>query len=87
MGNQRKSSSPVILNTPDDPRRPKREQNLAIISSDDEVNDSHSSSSLSEDEWYINCILDETESHYLIDWEGDWSPSWVSCVLCPHAGL
>ena len=47
-----------------------------VISSDEENN--NESSALAEDEWYIDCILDETESQYLIDWEGPWSPSWVS---------
>ncbi|GAB1193045.1 hypothetical protein APSETT444_002247 [Aspergillus pseudonomiae] len=45
-----------------------------VISSDEENN--NESSALAEDEWYIDCILDETESQYLIDWEGPWSPSW-----------
>lgn len=35
-----------------------------------------------EDEWDIKCILDESDSQYLIDWEGPWSPTWVRKRLC-----
>lgn len=37
------------------------------------------SSELDEDEWPIRCILQETDTEYLIDWEGPYTPSWVSC--------
>jgi hypothetical protein len=37
------------------------------------------SSELDDDEWPIRCILQETDTEYLIDWEGSYDPSWVSC--------
>ncbi|OGM44777.1 HDA1 complex subunit [Aspergillus bombycis] len=58
-----------------DKHRKKRYKNTHPVISSDEENDNESSA-LAEDEWYIDCILDETESQYLIDWEGPWSPSW-----------
>ncbi|KAL2863324.1 uncharacterized protein BJX67DRAFT_364079 [Aspergillus lucknowensis] len=35
-----------------------------------------SAEDIDEDEWYINGILEESESQYLIDWFGNWSPTW-----------
>lgn len=53
-----------------------------MLSSDDEDQsengDENEDSGNAEDEWDIKCILDESESQYLIDWEGPWSPTWVS---------
>ncbi|KAI9037051.1 uncharacterized protein KD926_000918 [Aspergillus affinis] len=76
MWRKRKSSSPVIINSTDQHGRPETKQDIIVISSGDENDDNNPSSNLDEDEWYINCILDETESQYLIDWEGNWSPTW-----------
>ncbi|KAE8150098.1 hypothetical protein BDV25DRAFT_140153 [Aspergillus avenaceus] len=70
----RRRMSSVSTHNTDIPREVNQQNNYIVISSDKEENDDRSS--LSEDEWYINCILDETESQYLIDWEGPWSPSW-----------
>ncbi|KAF7596583.1 hypothetical protein BBP40_000983 [Aspergillus hancockii] len=41
-----------------------------------EEEDGDNDESLAEDEWPIDSILAETESQYLIDWEGPWTPSW-----------
>ncbi|KAJ5620845.1 Histone deacetylase complex subunit 2/3 [Penicillium lagena] len=38
------------------------------------------SSELDDDEWPIKCILQETDTEYLIDWEGPYTPSWVSYI-------
>lgn len=74
MWRKRKNSSASLSS---DKYKKKRRKNTHPVIPSDEENDSKSSA-LAEDEWYINCILDETESQYLIDWEGPWSPSWVS---------
>jgi hypothetical protein len=76
MWRKRKAASPASPDTAEHSRKRKWKEVYVISSSDDENDDSRSS--LDEDEWYINCILDETESQYLIDWEGPWSPTWVS---------
>ncbi|KAE8364154.1 class II histone deacetylase complex subunits 2 and 3-domain-containing protein [Aspergillus caelatus] len=73
MWRKRKISSSATRSS--DKHKKKRRKNTYPVISSDEENDSESSD-LAEDEWYINCILDETESQYLIDWEGPWSPSW-----------
>lgn len=53
-----------------------------MISSSEDNDDQNASedddSGNEEGEWDIKCILDESESHYLIDWEGPWTPTWVS---------
>ncbi|RAH73758.1 uncharacterized protein BO66DRAFT_435234 [Aspergillus aculeatinus CBS 121060] len=54
-------------------RKKRWKENYTIVSSDDS---DHESNPLDDDEYYINCILDETESQYLIDWEGPWEPTW-----------
>ncbi|KAE8161808.1 class II histone deacetylase complex subunits 2 and 3-domain-containing protein [Aspergillus tamarii] len=72
MWRKRKNSSASLSS---DKYKKKRRKNTHPVIPSDEENDSKSSA-LAEDEWYINCILDETESQYLIDWEGPWSPSW-----------
>ncbi|KAH1281926.1 hypothetical protein KXX33_006377 [Aspergillus fumigatus] len=79
MWRKRKAASPAISD-PADNFRKRRWKVVYVISSSDDENDENddSTSSLDEDEWYINCILDETESQYLIDWEGPWSPTWSS---------
>ncbi|KAE8392639.1 class II histone deacetylase complex subunits 2 and 3-domain-containing protein [Aspergillus alliaceus] len=74
MWRKRKVSSSVSTHSTAEPRKKKRKNNYIVISSVEEHD--NESSQLAEDEWYINCILDETESHYLIDWEGPWSPTW-----------
>ncbi|RAH85064.1 hypothetical protein BO86DRAFT_386592 [Aspergillus japonicus CBS 114.51] len=59
-------------------RKKRWKENYTIESSDDSDNSDHESNTLDDDEYYINCILDETESQYLIDWEGPWEPTWVN---------
>lgn len=39
-----------------------------------------SDSSAAEDEWPIKSILRETDTQYLIDWEGPYEPTWVSRI-------
>jgi hypothetical protein len=81
---KRKVSSSVSTHSTDEPRKNRWKTKHIIISSEEEeeeeeeITDDDKSSDLDEDEWLINCILDETESQYLIDWEGPWTPSWVS---------
>ncbi|KAF7166776.1 hypothetical protein CNMCM5623_000283 [Aspergillus felis] len=74
MWRKRKAASPASPDPAESSRKKKWKEVYVVSSSDDENDDSRSS--LDEDEWYINCILDETESQYLIDWEGRWSPTW-----------
>ncbi|PKX96628.1 uncharacterized protein P174DRAFT_84534 [Aspergillus novofumigatus IBT 16806] len=77
MWRKRKAASPASSDPADNSRK-KRWKEVYVISSSDDENDENddSRSNLDEDEWYINCILDESESQYLIDWEGPWSPTW-----------
>ncbi|KAE8355772.1 class II histone deacetylase complex subunits 2 and 3-domain-containing protein [Aspergillus coremiiformis] len=74
MWRKRKVSSSVTTHATNEPVKRKHKINYIVISSDEEGD--NKSFELAENEWYINCILDETESQYLIDWEGPWSPSW-----------
>jgi hypothetical protein len=39
-----------------------------------------SDNSEAEEEWPIKSILRETDTQYLIDWEGPYEPSWVSRI-------
>jgi hypothetical protein len=81
MWRKRKAASP-ITSDPAENSRTKRWKEAHVISSSDDEDDTDTTS-LGEDEWYIKCILDETESQYLIDWEGPWSPTWVSLAKRP----
>jgi len=50
-----------------------------VIISDRSDHSDHSDIIDSDDqEWPIKCILRETETEYLIDWEGPYEPTWVS---------
>lgn len=62
-------------------RKKRWKENYTIVSSDDSDDSDHESNPLDDDEYYINCILDETESQYLIDWEGPWEPTWVNIYI------
>ncbi|KAL5355343.1 hypothetical protein BJX96DRAFT_47754 [Aspergillus floccosus] len=75
MERERKAPSPEPTPSAYNRRNKKWKSHYTIPSSDDE--DDQTSSSLGEDEWLINSILDETDSQYLIDWEGPWTPTWV----------
>lgn len=82
MWRKRKASSPVTAHHSEDHRGKRWKNNFVVLSSDDEDQsengDENEDSGNAEDEWDIKCILDESESQYLIDWEGPWSPTWVS---------
>ncbi|KAL3462561.1 class II histone deacetylase complex subunits 2 and 3-domain-containing protein [Aspergillus heterothallicus] len=68
---------PVFTGTPNKSRR-NNLNNLYIVSSSD-VEDGNieiGADGLDDEEWEIHGILDETESHYLIDWVGNYSPTW-----------
>ncbi|OJJ83166.1 uncharacterized protein ASPGLDRAFT_465039 [Aspergillus glaucus CBS 516.65] len=79
MWRKRKASS-VPARYTDEPRRKRLRNNLIISSSEDEeeneTEESENEDSGNDEEWDIKCILDETDSQYLIDWEGPWSPTW-----------
>lgn len=81
MWRKRKASSSVPARYTDEPRRKRLRNNLIISSSEDEeeneTEESENEDSGNDEEWDIKCILDETDSQYLIDWEGPWSPTWV----------
>ncbi|RAL01935.1 uncharacterized protein BO80DRAFT_47453 [Aspergillus ibericus CBS 121593] len=76
MWRKRKLPSPVYTGTTSDTQKERWKEQHAIHSSEDEDEVQDDSEALDPDEWYINCILDETESQYLIDWEGPWTPTW-----------
>lgn len=73
MAPKRRALSHTHKNSALEPRT-KRPRRHYTISSSSESEDSD----IGEDEYLIKCILDENKSHYLIDWEGPWSPTWVS---------
>lgn len=80
MWRKRKASSSVPVHYTDESRR-KRLRNTRVISSSEdeeevETENGSEDSENEEDEWDIKCILDESDSQYLIDWEGPWSPTW-----------
>lgn len=78
MERKRKAPSPEPAPSADNRRNKRWKRKYTVLSSDDE--DDESSSSLAEDEWLIKCILDESDSQYLIDWEGPWTPTWVGII-------
>ncbi|EAW14767.1 uncharacterized protein ACLA_001780 [Aspergillus clavatus NRRL 1] len=73
---RKRKASPASSDSTENSRKKRWKETYVISSSDDENENENDRSSLGEDEWYINCILDETKTHYLIDWEGPWSPTW-----------
>ncbi|KAF9887287.1 hypothetical protein FE257_010282 [Aspergillus nanangensis] len=77
MARKRKALSQVYTPTTNALKK-RKAQNFIVISSgdEDEDEDEDDNSTLAEDEYLIKCILDESESQYLIDWEGSWTPSW-----------
>lgn len=75
MWRKRKASSVSSHNT-DASRRKRWKNNFVVSSSEDEDEDQESEND--EGEWDIKCILEELEDQYLIDWEGPYSPTWVS---------
>lgn len=81
MWRKRKASSVSSLNT-DESRRKRWKTHFVVSSSEDEDEDQDQAqdqeSENEEGEWDIKCILEESEDLYLIDWEGPYSPTWVS---------
>ncbi|PYH96129.1 hypothetical protein BO71DRAFT_349785, partial [Aspergillus ellipticus CBS 707.79] len=76
MPRKRKAPTPIYTDHISDTQNKRWKNKHTIQSSEDEDRIESDSSSLPEDEYYINCILDESESQYLIDWEGNWTPTW-----------
>ncbi|OJJ32994.1 hypothetical protein ASPWEDRAFT_174422 [Aspergillus wentii DTO 134E9] len=82
MRRKRNISSSVSIHQPaDESRRKILKQHYVIESSEEdetenEDDDGEESSEIGEDEYLINCILDESENQYFIDWQGPWSPTW-----------
>jgi hypothetical protein len=85
MSRKRKASSTIYTSHGSHKRKKRWRYQHVVHSSDTETD--NDSEALGADEWLINCILDESESQYLIDWEGPWTPTWVSLVtsLLPSA--
>lgn len=79
----KRKANPYVNNSTDTFGRKRLKRSYTVISSSEsEVDDgSAENSDIGEDEWFIKCILDENETQYLIDWEGPWSPTWVSWDL------
>ncbi|KAL4994156.1 class II histone deacetylase complex subunits 2 and 3-domain-containing protein [Aspergillus recurvatus] len=59
-----------------DKRTNKHSNRYVITSSDEEDIRTDEEEVTADEDWEINGILAETESHYLIDWVGHYSPSW-----------
>jgi hypothetical protein len=76
----KRKASPVYSKQTSPGKRRETWKNRYTVISDDEEDDSQDNnrSEVEEVEWEINGILEETESQYLIDWVGDYSPTWVS---------
>ncbi|KAL2846106.1 class II histone deacetylase complex subunits 2 and 3-domain-containing protein [Aspergillus pseudoustus] len=69
--------SPVFTGSPNKSRRNNWNNQYIITSGDEEDQDTDADTDdLDDGEWEINGILDETESQYLIDWVGNYSPTW-----------
>ncbi|KAL4903434.1 hypothetical protein BDW74DRAFT_156388 [Aspergillus multicolor] len=75
MRNKRKASPTPRHNS--SPRNKKARNHRYTVASSDEENSSANEREVASDEEYeINGILDETKTHYLIDWVGNYTPSW-----------
>ncbi|KAL7652072.1 hypothetical protein ACMYSQ_009387 [Aspergillus niger] len=74
MSRKRKASSTIYTSHGSHKRKKRWRYQHVVHSSDTETD--NDSEALGADEWLINCILDESESQYLIDWEGPWTPTW-----------
>ncbi|KAL6237575.1 hypothetical protein BDW75DRAFT_203686 [Aspergillus navahoensis] len=59
-----------------DKRRNKHSNRYVVTSSDEEDTRTGEGEVTADEDWEINGILAETETHYLIDWVGHYSPSW-----------
>ena len=77
MALKRKASSHVQNNIVNKRDRKRLRRHYTVDSSSD-FSEAEEGSDIAEDEWLVKCILDEAEDNYLIDWEGPWSPTWVS---------
>ncbi|KAL2825969.1 class II histone deacetylase complex subunits 2 and 3-domain-containing protein [Aspergillus cavernicola] len=73
-------ASSVFTQSPENSRRSQWNNRYVITSSDDDDDDSDdehpNTDEIDDQEWEINGILDESESQYLLDWVGNWSPTW-----------
>ncbi|KAL4804880.1 class II histone deacetylase complex subunits 2 and 3-domain-containing protein [Aspergillus unguis] len=76
MRNKRKASE--VFTTSPYRRRGNRIKQYILDSSEEKESSSDElpEQTQDEEEWEINGILDETESQYLLDWVGPWSPTW-----------
>lgn len=83
----KRKPNPYVHDSTDILGRKRSKRSYTVISSSESGTDDGSAenSDIGEDEWLIKCILDENESQYLIDWDGPWSPTWVSCDLSRRA--
>lgn len=82
MASKRKAQSQAQENSNsagEIPRKRPRKSYRVVSSS--EAESESDESDLGDNEYFVNCILDEDDSRYLIDWEGHWSPSWVSVIF------
>ncbi|KAL4952131.1 class II histone deacetylase complex subunits 2 and 3-domain-containing protein [Aspergillus filifer] len=72
MRSKRKASSVFTTSSPQ--KREHRWNDHFIVTSSDE--EETSADDIEDLEWEINGILEETDSQYLIDWVGNYSPTW-----------
>lgn len=81
MSRKRNTPLSIAAHDSEDHRRKSWKKNFVVSSSEDSEPQNTSEDGYSENEegeWDIKCILDESKTHYLIDWEGPWTPTWVS---------
>ncbi|KAL4991684.1 hypothetical protein BDW68DRAFT_136839 [Aspergillus falconensis] len=83
MRNKRKASLTQhgkFRHTSSPDKRKNRGNRYIVTSSDEEDIRTDEGEVTADEDWEIKGILAETESHYLIDWVGHYSPSWVGSV-------
>lgn len=75
---RKRKANPHARNIQHTLKRKRQKNSYTVLSSSETEESTDQNSDIGEDEWLIRCILDEDETQYLIDWEGSWSPTWVS---------
>ncbi|KAL4964419.1 uncharacterized protein BDV14DRAFT_174987 [Aspergillus stella-maris] len=69
----KRKASPVFTTSSPHQRRHRWNDHFIVTSSEEEDT---SADEIEDEEWEINGISEETDSHYLIDWVGNYSPTW-----------
>ncbi|KAL5338098.1 class II histone deacetylase complex subunits 2 and 3-domain-containing protein [Aspergillus crustosus] len=76
MRSKRKASPVYSKQSPNKGREAQKNNKIIISDDEEDGNESSDEQDNLEEEWEINGILEETESQYLVDWAGGYSPTW-----------